>query len=763
MRFQRIIRSLVTGLAGIVCGWVVLSVGTPLAYAQTVQYGFSMDQAFSNNPYAGGGTRLINGGWTNLPWSNPPGWPLQGTNNNMWENKQYIQNATGSTQTVQSGQSFSISPPSNIEDVCQASNYGTRGYWRGLMVIVNSSNNEAWSWHPPGGNWYGWGSGVNSEAGYCTPGQNYGAAPTFYVTAPQVSTTTTYYADFFAEEAQYTSSADTTVDGDISGVVVPITVEAAPTPTPTAQPSATLSASPTRLTTGSATTLTATPANVPSGDFLQITGTNGFNQTGSSSTFVTTDTEYSPTTVTYTVYVNNSAGQHVYTGNTQTVTWTAASSGGGTSGGVTVSLSASPTRLTTGNATTLTATASENVGPTPYFINILDLTTGAVVTSCGTGSTCTGTVTEYQATTQTFQADIGPVDAQPSASGVVATSDQPQVTWTAPVVTQPSVTIHLADTETPMTVGQSSTLVATASQPFSNAYLAGIVPISGGVPVYTTGGSQYAPANAGTSYDWVVSSNQAGSETFQLRWAVNGSGDVIDSNDVTVTWTAPPTVGLSVVTPRYVGQATTLTATANENVGSTLDSINIVDLTTGTVVASCDTGSTCSGTLTENQATTQTFQADIGPADATPTASGVQSTSHTHAVVWYQPAVSLTDSASQRIVGQAVTLTATGTHVPPGDAIQITGTDGLSHTASPNATVDTTTDTQSVPTTVTYTATIVDSAGHQVATSSPVSVTWTAPAVSNTGCVPYRPGYEYIHGQATYNPQACPVPTPVNF
>ncbi len=36
-------------------------------------------------------------------------------------------------------------------------------------------------------------------------------------------------------------------------------------------------------------------------------------------------------------------------------------------------------------------------------------------------------------------------------------------------------------------------------------------------------------------------------------------------------------------------------------------------------------------------------------------------------------------------------------------------------------------------------------------------------ATDPTGCVPYDPGYEYVQGLPTYNPVACPVPTPVNF
>ena len=954
MRLRRILRPLVMGLVSVAGGWVGLSVGTPVVLAQTVQYGFAMDQAFSSNPYAGGSRILINGSWTNLPWNNPAGWPLQGQNNNMWQNKPYIQNAGGSTQTVQSGQSFAISPPSSLEDVCQASNYGTRGYWRGLMVIANTSGNEAWSWQPPGGNWYGWGYGLNNAAGSCTPGQNYGAAPTFDVTAPQVSTTTTYYAKFFAEEAQYTSTHDTTVDGDISEVTVPITVEApvvAPTvslsasPTsltvgqsttltatasnlpsgdyltiwqpanntewgsgsagenpysemlghntpqtdtfvayidnsagqdvatsntqtvtwnanapPPSNPTVSLSAYPRSLTVGNATTLTATPSNVPAGDSVQIVGTDGFNQTGSSSTFTTTDTQYSPTTVTYTAYIVNSGGQDVATSNTQTVTWNANAP---PPSAWSVSLSANPTPLPTGSATTLTAIANQNVGPTPYFINIVDMTTRTLLTSCGAGTSCTTTLTENQATTQTFQADVSSDGVFPSGS-TQANSPQTSVTWTAA-----APTLTLAQTQT-VPVGTAVTLTGTSTEVWDQmGGLGAIVGVAGGVPYTKTGGHEYGVGGSatitGNSYTYAITSNQAGTETFQIRWAppgastwtttsntvtvtwtplptvhltasprsltvgqtttvletasedVSGTGDAINifsvspsgafsairscssgstctalvsssqpetltfeagigqawsssgmvahSGQHAVTWNAPPTVGLTASpSPLFTGQATTLTATASQTVTGTGESLNLIDVTTGTVVTSCGSGSTCTGHVTETQATTQTFQADFGPYQAAPTASGVVATSGQHAVTWYQPAVSLAASPTSLTVGQKTTLTATATHVPPGDSVQIVGTDGLSQSSNPNATVDTTTDTRSSPTTVTYTAYIVNSAGQHVATSNTEAVTWKAAPVVDTGCVPYRPGYEYNkHGQPTYNPEACPVPTPVNF
>ncbi len=62
--------------------------------------------------------------------------------------------------------------------------------------------------------------------------------------------------------------------------------------------------------------------------------------------------------------------------------------------GLTIGLSASPTTLSLGSSGTVTATASEEVGPTPYWIEIFDVTTGTPVALCASGTTCSATVEE---------------------------------------------------------------------------------------------------------------------------------------------------------------------------------------------------------------------------------------------------------------------------------------------------------------------------------------------------------------------------------
>jgi hypothetical protein len=97
-----------------------------------------------------------------------------------------------------------------------------------------------------------------------------------------------------------------------------------------------------------------------------------------------------------------------------------------------VTLSASPTTLAPGQATTLTATSNTDVGPTPYWIEIFDLTTDTLVgTACGSGTVCTATVSQNVATTQQYVAYIADFDPNGIAppSGIQATSDTSYVTW----------------------------------------------------------------------------------------------------------------------------------------------------------------------------------------------------------------------------------------------------------------------------------------------------------------------------------------------
>jgi hypothetical protein len=77
----------------------------------------------------------------------------------------------------------------------------------------------------------------------------------------------------------------------------------------------------------------------------------------------------------------------------------------------TVTLAASPTGLLPGQYSTLTATANMNVGPTPYYLRIYDETTGEYVATCGTGTTCSTSVTQPAPATDDYIALVSDASA----------------------------------------------------------------------------------------------------------------------------------------------------------------------------------------------------------------------------------------------------------------------------------------------------------------------------------------------------------------
>lgn len=100
------------------------------------------------------------------------------------------------------------------------------------------------------------------------------------------------------------------------------------------------------------------------------------------------------------------------------------SSGGDTAGNWSVTLTADQTDLQAGDTVNLTAQASQDVGPTPYSIAIVDQGNGNTITTCGSGSSCAGSDSYDSADSETYVAEI--VD---ESGNVVAQSDPQQVTW----------------------------------------------------------------------------------------------------------------------------------------------------------------------------------------------------------------------------------------------------------------------------------------------------------------------------------------------
>ena len=98
--------------------------------------------------------------------------------------------------------------------------------------------------------------------------------------------------------------------------------------------------------------------------------------------------------------------------------------------GFTVSLAASTADPYVGTPVTLTATANTDVGPTPYYITIYDESTGAELAVCGSGITCSATVSELATGSHEFEAFIGDDVTGSGAPGfALVSSNQVAVLW----------------------------------------------------------------------------------------------------------------------------------------------------------------------------------------------------------------------------------------------------------------------------------------------------------------------------------------------
>ncbi len=96
-----------------------------------------------------------------------------------------------------------------------------------------------------------------------------------------------------------------------------------------------------------------------------------------------------------------------------------------------VNLTASQTTLPAGQATTLTATANNDVTWTPYYIDIFDATTGTLLSECAWGTSCSYTDTQPAATTHSFVAYVAEWDVSSDPPPVIqAKSATSYVTWT---------------------------------------------------------------------------------------------------------------------------------------------------------------------------------------------------------------------------------------------------------------------------------------------------------------------------------------------
>ncbi len=284
----------------------------------------------------------------------------------------------------------------------------------------------------------------------------------------------------------------------------------------------------------------------------------------------------------------------------------------------TVTLAVSPgTQWPTLN-TTLSATANQDVGPTPYWISIFDTSTGspgARVALCGSGTTCVATVTSPVPASRIYTAYVSLSTAPPT--GIQAQSASQWADWRG-------VTLSLTANPSTMPLGSPTTLTVTdggvdvgPSPFFLNIWDADthILVISCGF---------------GTSCSWNVTTN--GSHEYVATLATDsvvypGANVQAYSNPVFTTWTATTwRISLS-FTYANGGASATITALANQNVQPTIYWIEIFDAQSRTRVQFCGAGTGCSVTVALHAGSNQ-FVAFVSANDAHLRPATTQATSN---------------------------------------------------------------------------------------------------------------------------------------
>ena len=99
-------------------------------------------------------------------------------------------------------------------------------------------------------------------------------------------------------------------------------------------------------------------------------------------------------------------------------------------------ISASPQKLRISQYSTITATTNSDVGPTPYYISLYDLTAHSELAVCAAGTTCSATLTQQAAGTHAYKAYVGNYPTSNRAPGFVLVSSRTtNVTWYRLIIT----------------------------------------------------------------------------------------------------------------------------------------------------------------------------------------------------------------------------------------------------------------------------------------------------------------------------------------
>lgn len=267
--------------------------------------------------------------------------------------------------------------------------------------------------------------------------------------------------------------------------------------------------------------------------------------------------------------------------------------------GWSVSLTTNNTSPWPTQSSTLTATASQDVGPTPYYIVIHDIDSGAVVASCAFGATCSAPVGRATPGVVGYWASISD-----SAGNVVASSipNVVDIDWLA-------VHVSLAANPTTVALGGTATVSATADE--------NVGPSPFYIDIYDTNtNTLIASCGFGTTCKATVSQSVAGAHVY-VGYVGLASASApptelqTTSTPVYVVWTDSG-FQVSLSGPPSSPGPETVIATTNMDIGPTPYYTEIIDQTTGAMLALCGAGTSCSASVTPNGDDLVAFVTQVG-------------------------------------------------------------------------------------------------------------------------------------------------------
>jgi len=315
--------------------------------------------------------------------------------------------------------------------------------------------------------------------------------------------------------------------------------------------------------------------------------------------------------------------------------------------GYSITLSASPTALAPGQATTLTARANIDVGPTDYYIEVFDQTVARFIAECAYGTTCTTTWTQTSQTTHNLVAYISGYGQGYPPPNIQATSNVVSVAW--------RYTVSLTANPASVPPDRSTVLKAYAN--------VDVGPTPYYIEIFDQTAQQFVADCPSGSSCTSPPITQAGGTTRTYVAYVSGYGRTYPPPSIqaaattSVTW-VPWTVYLyASATILAPGATTTLTAYANFTVTGTPQYIEIFDTTTGANVGICNSNAQCGTQVTYSTPQTHSYRAFISGYGTSYPPPAIQASSSFLSVTWV--AVTLNASNAYLGVNMYTTLTAT--------------------------------------------------------------------------------------------------------